>query len=575
MPTLSTSKAPSISDRVPAARLDRAWLQPAPAPLSASREPSTLLDALLREQGDLTAVERFAHRSARPSVPASLRQYRDLIPLTRPAPGQQYAFEVNLDQCSGCKACVTACHSLNGLDESETWRSVGTLFGGTPAQPYQQSVTTACHHCLDPECLNGCPVLAYEKDPITGIVHHLDDQCIGCQYCVMKCPYEVPRYSSARGIVRKCDLCSSRLAADEAPACAQACPTAAIRITLVTPEAVRDGIALTPSLVPSAPASHHTLPTTRYLASKPFPTNTHSASQPSLTPAPAHLPLVLMLVLTQLGTGLLAGAAILLHLRPAGLEPVANFGLLCGSLALCVGLTSSFLHLGQPLKAWRAFLGWRTSWLSREILVFGACAPIAWLATGSAWTSAGAWTPFLATAAALLGLGGVACSAMIYIDTPRPWWKAQLTAPKFFGSTILLGLAGTFALLALNGATTAPIAPLLLWATGLATAAVGVAKLSFEMFTLQSNATTRPWAESITLLRTVLPRVVLARFCCGALGTLVLPAGALLGGLIPGNTLVPAATLLALLFTLAGEGLERLLFFTAEASPKMPGGIAS
>ena len=52
-------------------------------------------------------------------------------------------------------------------------------------------------------------MLAYEKDAETGIVRHLDDQCIGCQYCVLKCPYDVPKYSKKRGIVRKCDMCYS------------------------------------------------------------------------------------------------------------------------------------------------------------------------------------------------------------------------------------------------------------------------------------------------------------------------------------------------------------------------------
>ena len=85
--------------------------------------------------------------------------------------------------------------------------------------------------------MNGCPVLAYEKDPETGIVRHLDDQCIGCQYCVLKCPYDVPKYSTELGIVRKCDMCHSRLAEGEAPACVQACPTEAIRITIVNTEA--------------------------------------------------------------------------------------------------------------------------------------------------------------------------------------------------------------------------------------------------------------------------------------------------------------------------------------------------
>src|SRR5688572_13689170 len=57
-------------------------------------------------------------------------RYRSLLPATPPAPGQQYAFEVDLDRCSGCKACVVACHTLNGLDENETWRDVGLLIGG-------------------------------------------------------------------------------------------------------------------------------------------------------------------------------------------------------------------------------------------------------------------------------------------------------------------------------------------------------------------------------------------------------------------------------------------------------------
>ena len=80
---------------------------------------------LLVEQRQLTAVETFSR--AHDANEVRSRLYRDLLPATAPAPGQQYAFEVNLDQCSGCKACVSACHSLNGLDDGETWRSVGLL----------------------------------------------------------------------------------------------------------------------------------------------------------------------------------------------------------------------------------------------------------------------------------------------------------------------------------------------------------------------------------------------------------------------------------------------------------------
>jgi NAD(P)H-dependent nitrite reductase small subunit len=66
--------------------------------------------------------------------------YRDLIPLTQPGPDEQFAFEVDLNACSGCKACVTACHSLNGLEEEETWRSVGLLQGNVGGQHTLQYV---------------------------------------------------------------------------------------------------------------------------------------------------------------------------------------------------------------------------------------------------------------------------------------------------------------------------------------------------------------------------------------------------------------------------------------------------
>ena len=121
------------------------------------------------------------------------------MPAQPPGPGQQLAFEVDLDRCSGCKACVAACHNLNGLDEGESWRDVGLVIGGMPELPVLQHVTSACHHCLDPACLNACPVDAYEKDPHTGIVRHLDDQCIGCQYCTLACPYDAPKYQRGQG----------------------------------------------------------------------------------------------------------------------------------------------------------------------------------------------------------------------------------------------------------------------------------------------------------------------------------------------------------------------------------------
>src|SRR3954470_17041835 len=75
----------------------------------------SLLGALLREQQTFTAVDRFARKHDACELPAQAKFYRDLIPRERPGAGQQYGFEVDLDVCTGCKACVAACHSLNGL----------------------------------------------------------------------------------------------------------------------------------------------------------------------------------------------------------------------------------------------------------------------------------------------------------------------------------------------------------------------------------------------------------------------------------------------------------------------------
>src|ERR1700722_20730827 len=115
----------------------------------------TLIDDLLDEQQLLTPVAPFSRKHERQTLPAQAKYYSDLIPLSSPAPGEQYAFAVDLDACTGCKACVTACHNLNGLDDDETWRDVGVLFGGTVLEPVQQTITTACHHCVDPAFFKG------------------------------------------------------------------------------------------------------------------------------------------------------------------------------------------------------------------------------------------------------------------------------------------------------------------------------------------------------------------------------------------------------------------------------------
>ena len=340
-----------------------------------------LLQMLLGEQQELPFVDRFTQAQSSGGQIEFQRSgfYRELIPDRKPNPGEQLAFQVNLDACTGCKACASACHSLNGLDEDETWRDVGLLIGHDPKEPYQQHITTACHHCVDPACLNGCPVLAYEKDPVTGIVRHLADQCIGCQYCVLKCPYDVPKYSKQRGIVRKCDMCFNRLARNEAPACAQACPTGAITIQIVSINSMAAATARSDQrLVPGAFESSYTQPTTAYVGRKSIPPNARPSDQSRLRLEHPHWPLIVMLVLTQMAVGLSVTAGALTFWDQTGFKTIIGPASLAICTLLIAGLVASILHLGRPLGAWRAWLGLRTSWMSREVVAFGGFSDSLW-----------------------------------------------------------------------------------------------------------------------------------------------------------------------------------------------------
>jgi formate dehydrogenase iron-sulfur subunit len=539
----------------------RARLAFSVAPARANGEPS-LLHALLAEQRQLTAVEELARRQDRDELPAEARRYRDLIPSGAPETGQQYAFDVDLDLCTGCKACVTGCHSLNGLDEGEVWRSVGLLQGGTPALPAQQTVTTSCHHCVEPACLIGCPVRAYEKDPITGIVKHLDDQCIGCQYCLFMCPYEAPKFDRKRGIVRKCDMCSDRLAHGEAPACVQACPNEAIRITVVE-QADAVEAAQASVFVPGAAAPGDTLPTTIYRTQRALPHNLLPADFYALNPEHGHPPLVVMLVLTQLSVGAFTMAALgraLLAMPALGrAHALIAFGL--GQAAMA----ASVFHLGRPRYAFRALLGLGSSWLSREILGFGIFSAAA---TGYAATS---FVPRLAPLrdrleplVVLSGLVAVGCSVMVYGATKRAHWQASRTALRFYGSTLLLGTATLLLTTTLSGSP-----PRLL---GLVLATVTTVKLTMELAGLRHLRDRQHTALKRTALlmtRELRPLTTL-RVAAGLGGGVLLPLLLVGGGHDRAWSLGLSVALFAL--SLAGELTERYLFFAASTTPKMPGG---
>lgn len=566
-----------------------------------------LLEQLLGSRDDLSAVERFSQfHEGHDGEPLQSRYYADLLPATPPAAGQQYAFEVDLDLCSGCKACVAACHSLNGLDEGESWRDVGLLVGGVAELPAMQHVTTACHHCVDPGCLNGCPTDAYEKDPVTGIVRHLDDQCFGCQYCTLACPYDVPKYNASMGIVRKCDMCSGRLAAGEAPACVQACPNEAIAIRVVEQDAMqaRDRI---DQFLPASPNPDYTHPTTVYKTTRPAVAAAVASDRDRLTPEHAHWPLVLMLALTQLAVG--GFVAFLVDAVAGGPLSRGLGGAVLSTLAISVGLaglTAALFHLGRPHMFFRAAIGWRHSWLSREAIVFGGFAApgqalagllladialpllpesiaglVPTFVTDAVTWAAAAPLVLIGLSAATVagGLAGVFCSGMIYHVVRRPFWRGVATFGKFFG-TVAVG-AGVFppAAAAVAGTLSTffglePVhADLSGWWT-LLIVAVG-AKLLFEASSLRhaGGDLAEPAVKTARLHLGVLKPITLGRLAAGLFGGLLLAAAGLAIGTHPTSIGIFVA-LASFWAVAAGEVAERYLYFAAVVRQKMPGVIA-
>ncbi|MGA8654684.1 MAG: DmsC/YnfH family molybdoenzyme membrane anchor subunit [Chthoniobacterales bacterium] len=550
-----------------------------------------LIDDLLYEQQLLTPVARFSRKHEQNELPAQAKYYRDLVPLSSPRHGEQYAFAVDLDACTGCKACVTACHNLNGLDDEETWRDVGALFGGTLLEPIQQSVTTACHHCADPACLNGCPVKAYDKDPVTCDISMTSASA--ANIVSGNVHTTCTKYSKKRGIVRKCDMCSSRLAVGEAPACVQACPNEAIRITIVDKQQFARDWEGKVGFLPGAPDPDYTGPTTQYRTSKNLAGKVLPGDFFKSKPEHWHPPLILMLVLTQLSVGTLGTDTILrLLLFPAELmRTLTPFHSLVALLLGFLALGLSTLHLGRPLYAWRAVVGWRTSWLSREIIVFGLFVTLALIHTASSWlpgiSRLMSRAPFgglpspalenvLGIGATLTGLAGVYCSTMIYRDTRRMFWRTRMTTPKFFGTTLLLGPATILFTMTAQSVLVPDILAQLAFhhVTSLLCQFLVVAmtaKLLWELavFGHLSDGMGTNMRRTALLMSGELKSATIARFVCGALGGIVLPVLALSGSSLPAI----GAGILTL--SLLRELLERYLFFAAVVPSKMPGGIAS
>lgn len=158
--------------------------------------------------------------------------------------------------CIGCKACVVGCQQANDLepdtgpaglhlmpeDLNAKTKNIIKLYQEGDRRSY---VKAQCMHCADPACAAACMIGALVKDPVTGIVGYDAKYCVGCRYCQMSCPFNIPKFEFAEALPKivKCELCRhrvqgakleksadgfSRYPAGNGPACCEVCPRNAV-----------------------------------------------------------------------------------------------------------------------------------------------------------------------------------------------------------------------------------------------------------------------------------------------------------------------------------------------------------
>ncbi|MCD6119485.1 4Fe-4S dicluster domain-containing protein [bacterium] len=159
---------------------------------------------------------------------------------------------VDTTQCVGCRSCEEACNMVNELPKPETsfndmtvldemrrpdasaYTVVNRYYPNPPNVHNELEpvfVKVQCMHCNDPACVSACIVGAMEKTKEGPIIYD-PAKCIGCRYCMVACPFQIPAYEYHNSLtpeVRKCNFCFEKYTSTgEWPACARACPREAI-----------------------------------------------------------------------------------------------------------------------------------------------------------------------------------------------------------------------------------------------------------------------------------------------------------------------------------------------------------
>ncbi len=154
-----------------------------------------------------------------------------------------YGLLVDVTRCIGCRACQTKCKEENGkpadariaqgatydapVDLNATTLTVIRRWAGDRTE--EGFVKAQCMHCVHPACASVCMLGALHKGE-HGVVAYDADKCVGCRYCQVACPFNVPKFEWAKATPKivKCELCRHRYKDGKGPACAEVCPRDAV-----------------------------------------------------------------------------------------------------------------------------------------------------------------------------------------------------------------------------------------------------------------------------------------------------------------------------------------------------------
>jgi Fe-S-cluster-containing dehydrogenase component len=185
-----------------------------------------------------TALKTFAAAGA---AAACVPEVADARVERAPSP-EDLGLLVDAVRCVGCRACVTRCREANGkpadvqvvdgaaydapVDLNARTLTVVKRFGDGRGAGF---VKAQCMHCVHPACVSVCMLGALHKGA-RGVVEYDAAKCVGCRYCQVACPFNVPKFewASATPRIVKCELCRHRAAEGKGPACAEACPRDAV-----------------------------------------------------------------------------------------------------------------------------------------------------------------------------------------------------------------------------------------------------------------------------------------------------------------------------------------------------------